>query len=555
MKIIYLLIFISYVHSNAFYIDTWSKDFELPGNKKCFISHAKKVCFSDSNRKNVLNRNLDEQNQSIINGSKHALIYPVTVSDLQIPYETLISLFKSKSIILKIPMALKKIKGIDDIYKWIGLHKYPSQKDSRSPNYIFNIRKFDNERMGATIFHDRNNTKLLTFGCASCHSSNLFGTKVLGMTNRFPKANEFFRNGKNAISLVHPKLFKTITGATNEELKIYSRARKSTKFIGSKKPLALGLDTSLAQVALSLAKRSKDPYASRDKVSTRKNKLSNTPADSKPAVWWNLKYKTKWLSDGSIRSGNPVHTNFLWNEIGRGTDLKRLEKWLMGNRDIVDDLTTYVFNTEAPKYNDFFPGSINISKAKKGQKLYRKNCMSCHGDYEKAWNDSNLSYEEQIETKKIWYHTKTVTIDVKTDEHRYKGMQYFYKDLNRLQISKSIGTVVTPQIGYVPPPLVGIWARWPYLHNNSVPTLYDMLTPDYQRPKRFYAFEAIDRDRDFDTIKNGYPNRKNSKEFLFNTQKQGLSNKGHTFMLLDKSENPKFNHIQKLEIIEFLKTL
>ena len=44
-----------------------------------------------------------------------------------------------------------------------------------------------------------------------------------------------------------------------------------------------------------------------------------------------------------------------------------------------------------------------------------------------------------------------------------------------------IKTILDPK-GYVAPPLDGVWATAPYLHNGSVPTLADLLNPD-QRPK------------------------------------------------------------------------
>jgi len=40
--------------------------------------------------------------------------------------------------------------------------------------------------------------------------------------------------------------------------------------------------------------------------------------------------------------------------------------------------------------------------------------------------------------------------------------------------------------GYVNVPLDGIWARAPYLHNGSVPSLRDLLEPEKCRPPRFY---------------------------------------------------------------------
>jgi hypothetical protein len=40
--------------------------------------------------------------------------------------------------------------------------------------------------------------------------------------------------------------------------------------------------------------------------------------------------------------------------------------------------------------------------------------------------------------------------------------------------------------GYANAPLDGLWLRAPYLHNGSVPTLWDLLQPPAQRPKVFW---------------------------------------------------------------------
>jgi mono/diheme cytochrome c family protein len=44
-----------------------------------------------------------------------------------------------------------------------------------------------------------------------------------------------------------------------------------------------------------------------------------------------------------------------------------------------------------------------------------------------------------------------------------------------------------PQViaAYKPRPLAGIWATAPFLHNGSVPTIYDLLSPVAERPKTF----------------------------------------------------------------------
>lgn len=560
----------------------WEENFEIPGDFYCELDHGHKICLTKSSRNNIYHLNNNDLHRINESGAKHALNYPVNITRLQLPKKTMERIFSESAhspirrFLFKIANKISHFDSFQDIFKWLGLHDFPQTSEEYGPNIIPYMEEFREYPMGVSIFDHQNDSKGVSFSCAACHSADLFGVKVLGLTNRFPMANEAFILGKKALSKAPPSLFKLLTGADEAELAIYSNTHQAIKYVGVKEPLSLGLDTSLAQVGLSLAHRFKDEYATKPKkLNSRRNHhirrrvknhpLQKIPADSKPAVWWNLKYKTRWLSDGSIVSGNPVHTNFLWNEIGRGVELRELERWLIDNKKKVKELTSFVFSTKAPKYNDFFPGEINIEKAKAGQKLFMKTCKGCHGRYEKFWEQQDswkYSYEKQIQTKHVWYHRKTPVIDVKTDPHRYDGMNYFYRDLNRLKISKTIGAKVVPQKGYVPPPLVGIWARWPYFHNNSAPTLFDVITPDYKRPKTYIAVEAKDPNKDFDKIKNGYPapelikpEFRNNKKYFFDTTIRGLSNMGHTKMLLDENGNERFTFEEKLELIEFLKTL
>jgi hypothetical protein len=108
----------------------------------------------------------------------------------------------------------------------------------------------------------------------------------------------------------------------------------------------------------------------------------------------------------------------------------------------------------------------------------------------------------------------------------------------------------------VPPPLVGIWARWPYFHNNAAPSLCAVLTRADRRPKTYYANKAEEPDRDFDKRCNGYPvGRKGDKDLLFETRKQGLSNAGHDEGIFLKDGRELLTIDEKMAIIEFLKTL
>jgi len=162
---------------------------------------------------------------------------------------------------------------------------------------------------------------------------------------------------RKSVPYIPDVLFKLSTGATPGEVQMFAHTKKNLVSVDTTVPQVLGLDTSLPQVALSLAHRNEDEYATKNPIYERfprHNELETFVADSKPLPWWNLKYKTKWLADGSIVEGNPIFTNILWNELGRGADLKELQKWMSENRQTIDELTVAAFATEAPRWSDFF---------------------------------------------------------------------------------------------------------------------------------------------------------------------------------------------------------
>jgi len=76
---------------------------------------------------------------------------------------------------------------------------------------------------------------------------------------------------------------------------------------------------------------------------------------------------------------------------------------------------------------------------------------------------------------------------------------------------------------YKPRPLAGIWATPPYLHNGSVPTIYDLLSPASERPATFMVGS-----REFDPVKVGLV-IKTDRGSLLDTSKSGNSNRGHEF--------------------------
>ncbi|MCX6857963.1 MAG: di-heme-cytochrome C peroxidase, partial [Verrucomicrobia bacterium] len=93
-------------------------------------------------------------------------------------------------------------------------------------------------------------------------------------------------------------------------------------------------------------------------------------------------------------------------------------------------------------------------------------------------------------------------------------------------------------------PLDGIWATGPFLHNGSVPTLFDLMLPAASRPKIF----AVGH-REFDPIKVGPVTTLSSDTFEFNTRRKGNSNKGHNYGASQMTDE------QRWQLVEYLKTL
>jgi hypothetical protein len=92
-------------------------------------------------------------------------------------------------------------------------------------------------------------------------------------------------------------------------------------------------------------------------------------------------------------------------------------------------------------------------------------------------------------------------------------------------------------------PLNGIWATAPYLHNGSVPTLYDLLNPPNQRPSTFYV-----GNQQFDPKKVGIGTAEVPGAFRFDTSPQGNWNNGHEY-------GTSLSGKEKDALLEFLKTL
>jgi hypothetical protein len=251
-----------------------------------------------------------------------------------------------------------------------------------------------------------------------------------------------------------------------------------------------------------------------------------------PSIWQQAARKGLWLHwDGN---NNSVRERNFSAAIGAGTtppdmdvdSLFRLEDWL-------DELPP-------PAY----PFAIDEQAAKRGEPIYREYCFGCHD-----FNGERVG-------------TVVPLGQIGTDRHRMDSYTEFLleaqKDYTKGYFWQFSHFRTTD--GYANQPLDGIWARAPYLHNGSVPNLWDLLTPedrpdvftignDVYDPKNMgFVHQELEGSREDGYVyPNGQPYR--GTDFVLDTSLPGNDNEGHA----GPAYGTELSDREKRDLIEYLK--
>jgi hypothetical protein len=243
-------------------------------------------------------------------------------------------------------------------------------------------------------------------------------------------------------------------------------------------------------------------------------------APVKYGLVWNLGHRTWVHWDGNTRS--PLARNLLAS-LGLGAPL--IGKRGVLNFELVKHQTELSESIRAPRY----PFPIDHSAARRGEYLFQNQCSSCHGFEE---GDGRL------------YPPGLIGTDPTRAEHfTYRQADNFNKFLAGLQIP-GYTPLAEPGIRstqkYWASTLRGVWARSPYLHNGSVRTMKELLTPPAQRAKTFHRGS-----QDYDAEEIGYTD---GGPYLLDTSSAGSSNSGHPY-------GSALSDREKKDLLEYLKTL
>ena len=284
---------------------------------------------------------------------------------------------------------------------------------------------------------------------------------------------------------------------------------------------------------------------------------------------------------------------------------KRLLFWDAGYSSSVDlrglrELETKIAQLTSPLWPERFP-AIREDLAMQGRRLYERYCLACHQDMQREDPQRKI----QVRMSSLAYigtdpQMARNALDMRGKSGRFAGMPRFYSAGDPLGEEAPALHIVNVVMGavlynhplqsylairdaaglghpdeYHPPkyldgvimergqevseqallaykarPLNGIWSTAPYLHNGSVPTLYDLLLPASERPKRF----AVTGWR-YDPVKVGYVTWDTmSIGILIDTDLVGNSNAGHEYGT-GEDGLPALDEQARWALVEYMKTL
>ena len=242
-----------------------------------------------------------------------------------------------------------------------------------------------------------------------------------------------------------------------------------------------------------------------------------------------------------------------------------------------------------PSWPEDVFGRIDREKAKTGKALFVTHCSGCHNSWPYTWTEPNkfgkrfilvgLVPESYVGTDPQQFRilrpfaitgqlSKYLPGELRGKELLPTG--YLYYGTSRAILETALSKVkLTPEQeanlhGYrvyplpLPPdpvykaaPRDGVWATPPFLHNGSVPNLYEMLLPAAERTKKFYVTHQ------FDPVKVGLDTTVTSG-FLMDTALLGNSNAGHSFQDGPRGNGvigPLLSDDERWALVEYLKSI
>lgn len=377
-----------------------------------------------------------------------------------------------------------------------------------------------------TSYLAKSGIELVTSNCLGCHATPIEGELVMGL------GNEFLDMTLDPLVAVERAEAFVSSGAMSTEWRRW--ADRVTLISPYMMTDTVGVNSASNLTQALMAHRDARTLA-------WSGKPVITPPPEKPLPvsvppWWNLRKKNALYYNAEGRGDQVGHMGLASLLcIDSVEEAASIDVWLV-------DVRAYLATLEAPKY----PYPIDRNLAVAGQIVFANHCEDCHGsDGEDVRSPNEIVALGRIKTD------PELARRAYTDADRFRRWfaDSFYG--KRAQVA--------PALGYIAPPLDGIWATAPYLHNGSVPTLEALLDSD-TRPL-YWQFDRVAETTlpaydqravgwAFSRLRHGKAGAMSwvERHRIYDSSLPGYGNRGHAFGDVLSSRDRK-------ALIEYLKTL
>jgi mono/diheme cytochrome c family protein len=255
--------------------------------------------------------------------------------------------------------------------------------------------------------------------------------------------------------------------------------------------------------------------------------------DMDAPAWWHYRRRRSLYADGFAAKGHRMLMQFL---LVKENGPEKFAAW----EDEFRDIEAWIAGLEPPRWT----GAIDRDLAARGQAVFADHCAECHGT-----SGESSSYPERL----------VPIADIGTDRVRLDSL--LSADRSALNASwfghfGADGGHLADRaagVGYLAPPLDGVWATAPYFHNGSVPTLWHVLHPAerpvvWRRSPTGYDATRVGLEVESRATLPEGPLTSAERRTWFDTRRPGKSAAGHDFP--DALSEP-----EKAAVLEYLKTL
>ncbi|GJM31780.1 MAG: hypothetical protein DHS20C18_07810 [Saprospiraceae bacterium] len=371
-----------------------------------------------------------------------------------------------------------------------------------------------------TAINASNGVRIAAANCFTCHAQVLDGQLILGLGNSLAD----FTDDQSSVVPTVDAAINFLHGANSPEREAYEPFRRSALVTG---PLLIaetkGVNPAAELTAILAAHR--DPQTLEWQADPS-YEIGTLGVPSDVPAWWLLKKKNAQFYNGAGRG------DFTKFTMASGMLTLKDSAEASAIYQHFGDVLAFLFELEAPDY----PEVVDATKVAQGESLFYKNCAKCHGTYGDSPTYPNLLVASTtIGTDPLYAQTATTN-------------EFFLDWWNNGWFGQALQTSwLQPFDGYIAPPLDGIWATAPYLHNGSVPNLETLLNsskrPTYWR-RSFtnpqYDYSAVGWQFTIESSGNN--------KAIYDTTLPGYGNQGHVY-------GDVFTDEERSAVIEYLKTI